>query len=88
VHLDFKWNVITSDQDLFYDAQKLIATHKKGYGTAMGDKEMSIGNRYFFHIKYAKGYDCFIGIAKSDYDVNGVFSQSDKGWSYFSEGET
>ncbi len=88
VLLEFKWDASVSDKDLFYDQEKLTATHKKGYGTALGDKAMSIGNRYFFHIKYAKGYDCYIGIVESDYKVEGVFSQSEKGWSYFSEGDT
>ncbi len=62
--LDFNWSPKTSDSILSVSKDTASITNKKGYwSSALGDQPMSMGNRYFFKIKFVKGYDCFIGIA-------------------------
>jgi hypothetical protein len=53
----------------------------------LGNKQMTVGNRYKFTIKFTKGIDCFIGVASSRFKIDGIFSQSEFGWSYCSDGE-
>ena len=44
---------------------------------------MLYGSKYYFEVKIIQGALMKIGIARSDSEVNGAFSDDDRGWAIY-----
>ena len=59
-------------------------TSMHSFKTTYGTEAMLPGFRYFFQIHLTKGYNFKIGVSRSRDRLEGAFSETEDGWSYYS----
>ena len=61
-------------------------TSMNSFKSVYGNTPLLPGSRYFFEVKFLKGSNFKIGISKTRRHLDIAFSDTNDGWSYYSNG--
>ena len=89
VRMPFSWDPNRTCKHLELSEWEKVAsssTSNYSFKTTLGSFPFTPGFKYYFEVKMLKGNNFKIGVAKEDCDLTIAFSDTPKGWAYYSSG--